>query len=51
MFHYFLDKKKLFYSKKITIFQKAKNDIFPKRVTQDLCQKNSKFSFTFLGEK
>ena len=43
-------KKKLFYNKKITTFQKAKNDIFRKGVTHDFCQKMENFLVLFLGQ-
>ena len=45
MFHYVLDKKKLFRVKKK--FYSAKNRYFPKGLTHDFCQKIQKFSFIF----
>ena len=46
MFHYVLDKKKkLFRVKKK--FYRAKNRNFPKGLTHDFCQKNSKIFFYF----
>ena len=44
-------KRNYFTIKKIANFQKAKNDNFPKGLTHDLWQKNSKFSFTFFYGK
>ena len=35
MLHDVLDKRKLFYNKKIATFQKAKNENFAKRLTHD----------------
>ena len=50
MFHDVLDKKKLFQSKKVTTFQKAKNRIFPNGLTHDFSQKIQNVSFSFWGE-
>ena len=49
MFHYALDKKKLFRVKK-KIYS-AKNRNFPKGFTHDFCQKIKKFSFIFFRAK
>ena len=50
MFHDVLDKKKLFQSKNVTTFQKAKTGNFAKRLTHDFCQKIQNFPFLFLGQ-
>ena len=49
MFHDVLHKKELFQSKKVTIFQKAENRIFPNGLTHDFCQKIQNFPFSFFG--
>ena len=50
MFHDVLDKKDTIYNKKITTFQKAKKDNFPKGVTHDFCQKMQNFLLLILGQ-
>ena len=49
MFHYALDKKKLFRVKKKNYSTKNRN--FPKGFTHDFCQKIKKFSFIFFRAK